>query len=365
MRSSLLLLCVLATSCATLADEGRGDQDLPSSLSGPFRQLRHGRRCIEDPETREQFCTGIDELPDGTSNGLVKYPGRPPSRSPAALVRGDLHVILYVARGKEGEPTDRIARMESKDARKFDDLVDVLPLDRPDEGKQIGDPYALEVDGKVVLYYSSPTGGIFRARAADAAGNSFAKDGPITLDGPKSAAETDAPRAPSVLRLPDGRFRLFYASGALIFEASGDGLAFTRLGPVMTLSRTVDPTTLPEGVRPPFDDVAVDDPSVDRVITAGDRVLYRMHYTGRDGRGGSSIGYAGRFGDSGVFTKENGFVYGGKLPGGLTANSHANAPAVARFPSGFALLYANQDTGETSQRIGIAIAPQSMYLPWQ
>ena len=364
MNRLLLLLSVLATSCATLADVGRGDQDLPSALSGPFRQLRHGRQCVEDPDTHEQFCNGVDELPEGTSNGQAKYPGRPPSRSPTALVRGDLHVILFVARGKEGEPTDRIARMESKDARKFDDLVDVIPLDRPDEGKQIGDPFALDVDGKVVLYYSSPTGGIFRARAPDAAGTTFAKDGPITLDGVKDSVETDPPRAPSVLRMPDGTFRLFYASGALIFEAQGDGLRFSRLGPVMTLSPTVDPTTLPEGVRPPFDDAAVDDPYVDRVVTAAGHVLYRMHYTGRDVRGGSSIGFGGRFGDSGLFTKEKGFVYGGKLPGGFTANAHANAPAVARFPGGFALLYANQDTGEPSQRIGVAIAPQSMYLPW-
>ncbi len=359
-----LLGCALLCACATLADAGRGDVDLPNVFSGPFRTLKRARRCYDDPTTGQQFCVGDDELPEGTQNGIAKYPGLPPSRSPSALVRGPLHVILFVGRGKEGSATDRIARLESKDARKFDDVVDVLPLDRPDEGASIGDPWALDVDGKVTLYYSSPTGGIFRARARDGlVGSSFDKDGPIALEGAASPLETEPARAPSVM-LFGGRYRLFYASGAHLFEAeSTDGLRFRRLGVALAPSASVDPATLPEGVRPPFDDASVDDPCVDRILTPAGRVLVRLLYTGRDKSGGSSIGYAGRFGDEGAFEKRAGFVYGGKLPGGLTKNSHANAPAVARFDD-FALLYANQDTGESIQRLGVAISPQTISLPY-
>lgn len=360
---ALVALAALA-SCATLADAGKGDVDLPNVLSGPFRSLKHGRTCFEDPTTSELSCVGVDELPEGTQNGVPRYPGLPPSRSPSVLVRGAMHVVLYVARGKEGAPTDRLARLESKDARKFDDVVDVLPLDRPDEGASIGDPWAMDDGGRVVLYYSSPTGGIFRARATDGlAGNAFAKDGPVTLTGAKDARETDPPRALSVVAF-GGVYRLFYASGGHLFEAEGtDGLTFARRGVVLSPSASVDPTTLPSGVRPPFDDAALDDPCVDRTITPAGRVLYRLLFTGRDKAGGSSIGYAGRFGDAGAFEKAAGFVYGGKLPGGLTTNSHANAPAVARF-DGFALLFANRDTGESSQRLGIAVSPQTLFLPY-
>jgi hypothetical protein len=358
MRSiSLVVLYVASTACATLAGEGRGDVDLPNTLTGPFRALKRGQQCDGD------VCTGVNELPSGTSNGIIKYPGNPPARSPSALVRGELHVILYAGRGLEGQPIDRIVRMESRDARTFDDAKDVMTADAMFEGGLMTDPAALDVPGAVWIYYTVPTG-IARAVSTDGSiGASFAKDGKtIALNGAPEAWETDPPRAPSVVRRADGSFHLFYASGKSIGEAtSTDGVNFTRMGLAVGPSVPVDPKTLPEGVRPPFDDDSVDDPSIQRVISAAGRVHYQLHYTGRDARGASSIGFAGRFGDVGKFEKREGFVFGGKLFGDPDGNSHANAPTIARFGT-FALIFANVDH-DRAQKLGIGIAPQRRILP--
>ncbi|MBI2391046.1 MAG: hypothetical protein HYV09_15750 [Deltaproteobacteria bacterium] len=372
LRLPLLGLCVVASACATLAGEGKGDVDLPNALTGPFRALKHGEICDGD------VCTGVDELPPGTSNGTISYPGAPPSRSPSVLVRGtgrdgDLRVVLYAERGPDGRPSERIVRMEAPDARTFEDVQDVLSAGAPFEGGAIGDPCALEVGGAIWLYYATGAGGIARARSTDGLqGRAFEKDaGPIVLGGERNDLwETEPPRAPAVVRLDDGSFHLFYASGASIGEAtSPDGVAFTRLDadpstpvmdPVIGPSEPVDPATLPPGVRLPFDDRAVDDPWVDRGLSAAGRVQYRLHFTGRDRRGGSSIGFAGRFGDSGRFEKRDGFVFGGKLFGDPDGNSHANAPTVARFGD-FALMFASIDY-ERSQKLGIGIAPQRRTL---
>src|SRR5262249_44868676 len=98
-----------------------------------------------------------------------------------------------------------------------------------------------------------------------------------------------------------------------------------------------------------------------RSLTPLGRVLWRVLYTGKDRRGNSSVGYAGRFGDDGVLERKVGFVFGGKLPGTASPNSHANAPAVARFDD-FALVFANIDV-DKGQKIGIGVAPQTRLLP--
>jgi len=353
----LVVLYVSAAACATLAGEGKGDVDLPNTLSGPFRALKRGMQCDGDE------CTGVNELPPGTSNGIIKYPGNPPSRSPSALVRGELHVVLYAGRGLEGQPINRIVRMESTDARTFEDVRDVMTADAPFEDGVMTDPAAVDVQGSVWIYYTVKTG-IARAVSTDGSiGAAFVKDGkPITLTGALEAWETDPPRAPSVLRLDDGTFRMFYASGKSIGEArSADGVTFTRLGLAIGPTPPKDPTTLGEGERPPFDDDSVDDPSVQRIVTAAGRAIYQLHYTGRDRRGGSSIGYAGRFDEGGMWDKRPGFVFGGKLFGDPDGNSHANAPTVARF-SDLALVFANVDH-DRSQKLGIGIAPQTRTLP--
>jgi hypothetical protein len=287
-------------------------------------------------------CTGVNELPAGVPNGAIEYPGTPPSHAPSALVLEGSRVAIYAAR------LDSIVRMVSDDARSFGDLREVLKEPGAD------DPCALTVAGGVWLYYGVGNG-LRVAQSPD--GVSFAPGAPVLING-----EAAVPRAPGVVRLDDGTFYLFYAVDKWIAEAtSRDGINFTRVGIVVVPSAPVDPLTLPEGVRLPFDDASVDDPWVSRTITPLGRVHWHLHYTGRDLRGGSSIGYAGRFGDDGAFEKREGFVFGGKLFGDPDGNSHANAPTIARFAD-YALIYADFDV-DRAQKIGIGIAPQRRLLP--
>lgn len=331
-RLFIILLC----GCATLASEGRGDVDLPNTLTGPFRALKRAKSCSDD------VCTGVNELPSGVPNGVIQYPGNPPARAPSALVLEGMRVALYASRASG------IVRMTSEDARTFVEAGEVIKEPGAD------DPCALAVPGGVALYYGV-AGGLRVAQSPD--GATFGPSTAVTI-----AGEGAVPRAPGVVRLDDGSFHLFYAVDKWIAEATSlDGVSFTRVGIVVTPSAPVDPATLPEGVRLPFDDESVGDPWVSRTLTSLGRVHYQLHYTGRDLRGGSSIGYAGRFGDEGAFEKRDGFVFGGKLFGDPDGNSHANAPTVARFGD-FALIYADFDV-DRAQKIGIGIAPQRRLLP--
>jgi hypothetical protein len=287
-------------------------------------------------------------------------------------------VVLYAARDLLADQPATIVRMESADARDFSaDVQTVLVADRPFEAGAIGDPWAVEVNDGVWLYYAvvaPPAGakpgqvpGIARARSIDGtAGRAFVKDAAplLTVQGAQ-AWERSPPRAPSVVRLDDGSFRLFYVAGDSIGEAiSADGVSFVRVAdnPVLAPSPPVDPATIATGVKAPFDDLAVDDPCVDRVVTPAARVLWRVMYTGRDRRDGAAIGFAGRFGDSGALQHHEGSVFGGRL--------HGNSPAIARFGN-FALLYTNVDenSGEPSvdpkrQVLGVAITPTRIRLPY-
>ncbi len=369
-RARLVLLGVvpIAAACATLAGAGAGDVDLPSNLVGPFRELKNAKEC------RGSVCTGVNELPADALDGLISVPPGTLVRAGATLRLGtgdDLHLALFAAHDVGPSPAT-IVRMESPDARSYaaSDLSVALAADQAWEGGAIGDPWVVRAEAGVWLYYSvhpvagqsAQTPGIARARASDAAGTSFTKDGLVTIDGPLGSWETDPPRAPSVGRDDAGRWHLFYGSGAAIGEAVGDdGLHFTRVGQAPVLSAAPPaPADLPAGVQPPFDDLAVDDPCVERVITPAGRVLWRVLYTGLDQRTGSGIGYAARYGDSGPLTRNDASVYSTKL--------HARAPALARFGE-FALLFPTQDTTTQAswdpkkQAIGVAVTPVRVYLP--
>ncbi|GAC1575776.1 MAG: hypothetical protein NVS3B20_07420 [Polyangiales bacterium] len=180
-------LFLVAAGCATLADKGEGDADLASALSGPFRSLHRNRSCTDVDGT----CTGENELPPGVPSGIIKYPGRPHSRSPTVLVRdpsaamnGDLRLVLYAARDLDSSTSSSIVRMEAFDARTFNDVAEVMRADLPYEGGSMSDPWAIQVGAEIWLYYAiAPTGkpgqvaGIARARSTDGTvGRSFAKD---------------------------------------------------------------------------------------------------------------------------------------------------------------------------------------------
>jgi hypothetical protein len=353
-------MSALVGACATLASDGDGAANLPSVLSGPFRSLANAYSC-----DAEGVCTGIDELPLGTSDGIAHYPISLELEGPSVLVRGDQQVVLYAGSG-----VARIERLEATDARTFTGATAVVNIDQPYEGDAIGDAAAVDVSvagvASVWLFYAVKPGtskpgstpGIALARSTDGRlGTAFVKAPAVVFDGSgsKGAWETEPPRAPSVVQLDDGTFRMFYASGLAIGEAtSSDGTRFTRLDADPSTPE-IDPvfTAAPAATPTPFDVGSVDDPCVDRIVTPAGRTLYRMMYTGRDGAGGIAVGYAGRYGDSGVFDHGAGPVFGPKV--------HGHAPAIARF-DGYALLYPVQDN-DSADAIGIAVTPPSLYLP--
>lgn len=314
MRRARALLGVLfAVSCATTGAEGEGDRDLPSVGVGPFRKL-------EGAEVA----------------GLAPFvlDGRGPNYREPAVLDDHGETLLYAVAHRE-DGADVIVRTRATDGRAFygaasdigHDPAVVLVPDATWEASALTGPFAVRVGQEIWLYYAAGEG-IGIARSSDG-GITFRKEpAPIfTPDHDAAPWEGTAVRAPSVVVLPDGRFRLFYASGVSIGEAeSADGLHFRRLDadpstveldPVLVPSRPPAPGDLArnenenenENAKPPFDMVAVSDPSASLRTTSAGRLLVRVLYTGVGDGGATAIGYAGRFGDMGPLTRNAVPVY--------------------------------------------------------
>ncbi len=118
--------------------------------------------------------------------------------------------------------------------------------------------------------------------------------------------ESTEVHAPTVFTLPDGRIRMFYASGVSIGEAESiDGVHFTRVDPdpstpaiepVLGPAPPAPPGSLLPNEKPPFDTASVSDPCASIRFTSADRHQVRVLYTGGDAAGVTAIGFAGRFG---------------------------------------------------------------------
>ncbi|AKV02757.1 hypothetical protein AKJ09_09420 [Labilithrix luteola] len=353
MRRAGLLVALLAVSCATTGAEGEGDRDLPSVGVGPFRKLADA----EVPSVAPFLLEGRGS----------NY------REPAVLDDHGDTLLYAVARRDDG--ADVIVRTRATDGRAFfgagGDIghspAVVLVPDAPWEGGALGGPFAVRVGQEIWLYYAA-AGGIGLARSSD--GFSFHKEpGPIFVADPNAARWEQSPvRAPSVVVLPDGRFRLFYASGVSIGEAeSTDGLRFRRLDadvataeldPVLAPSAPPAPGSLAPHEKPPFDMVAVSDPSASLRTTSAGRLLVRVLYTGVTDSAVTAIGYAGRFGDTGPLTRNPVPVY----------SVHQGEAAPALMDRGeTSMLYVQQIRRGTSDTtypaVAGAVAPVTVTLP--
>jgi hypothetical protein len=229
----------------------------------------------------------------------------------------------------------------------------------------LGGPCALMVTGQLWLYYAA-SGGIGLAQSSD--GLTFMKQSaPVLTPDPGATWETTTPHAPSVAVFPDGSWHMMYGAGVAIGEAtSPDGINWTRVddNPIFVPSPTVDPSTLPAGVPPPFDEGQVDDPMLAPQTTVDGRLQVRVLYTGYGSPPGttgraSAIGFAARFGDSGLLTSQPDPVY--------TASLHENAPAFFEW-SGGSLLYVSEDNTSLSTTmpfpsIAAGYAPATDTLP--
>lgn len=359
-----LPLALLGTiACGTIASPGGGDLNLPTADVGPFTPL-----------SEAEVAAG-DVPPFVFLEEAAQY--REPSAIPATGDTSSPAVILYaVARGASG---DVIVRTSADDGRSFyGDTVDqqshashrapvVLHPTQSWEGASLAGPSAVRVGSEVRLYYAA-AGGIGLAKSSDGGLTFQAQPQPILQQDSGAAWESTPPRAPSVAAFPDGNFHMLYAAGNAIGEAvSADGESgWKRVGgnPVLVASPHVDPSTLPAGVPPPFDEGAVDDPWLIPDVDSAGRLIVRVLYTGYSAPLGASsrasaIGVAGRFGASGSFTKQPAPVY--------SAQSGEAAPALLQFGGDQALLYVQQlnstlDMAHPFFAIAAAYAPASSML---
>ncbi len=350
MKRALLLFVVAA--CATTGAAGEGDKNLPSSGVGPFRKLD-----VDEVKGIAPFV--LDDLPS-------QY------REPAALQDGD-ETLLFAVAARDGR--DVIVRTRALDGRTFYGTSAqfgakprvVLEPDAPWEGGALSGPAVVRApSGEVLLYYAA-AGGIGVARSTDG-GVTFRKDAanPILarLAGlardASSAWETTELRGPSVYVLPDGRFRLLYASGVAIGEAeSADGVRFTRLqpSPVLGPAPAPAPGSLLPNEKPPFDTASVADPCAAPRMTPAGRLQIRVLYTGRNEAGASTIGLAARYGTDGPLERQPVAVY--------AVGQKEVAPAFVERSEG-SFLYVEQERRDGSRAyraIAGAFAPGNVRLP--
>jgi hypothetical protein len=336
---------LLALSCATTGAEGEGDRNLPTVGVGPFRKLA--------PDE----VTGI--APFVFDDRVAIY------REPAVLAEGQGATILYVVGKPNGK--DVIVRTRADDGRAFygssSDFGKVPPIvlsaDLPWEGPALAGPFALRAPDGVTLYYAA-AGGIGVARSSD--GITFRKElEPVLVRDPTSAWESTEVHAPTVYVLPDGRFRMFYASGSSIGEAeSTDGVHFTRLGPdpVLRPALPAAPGSLLPNEKPPFDTARVGDPCASLRTTPSGRLHIRVLYTGADAAGATAIGFAARFGETGPLERQASPVY--------SVGAKESAPALLDIGDA-SYLYVQQDRRVderlTYTAIAAAYAPGSTHLP--
>lgn len=339
------LLCAVLAACATTGAAGEGDRDLPSAGVGPFRKLE-----VDEVKGIAPFVL------DGEQ---ALY------REPTALQEGG-DTWLFAVSARDGR--DVVVRTRAHDGRTFYGTsahfgarpAVVLEPDAAWEGGGLSGPSILRgPSGEVLLYYAAE-GGIGLARSQD--GVTFIKDprSPIFARDPTVAWETTQVRAPSVYVLPDGRFRLLYASGVSIGEAeSEDGVRFRRLGtaPVLEPAPEPPPGSLLPNEKPPFDTASVGDPCASPRITPAGRLHIRILYTGRNAEGASTIGFAARHGADGPLARQPVAVY--------AVGQKEAAPAFVEA-GGASFLYVEQekrDGNRTYIAIAGAVAPGNLDLP--
>jgi hypothetical protein len=325
------LALVLLTSCATLAETAGGDQNLPSAGGGPFRKLQGA----------EVHGTAPYLLDDATAS----------YRQPTALPLGGTEVALYFVMHDKTGGHDVIARSHAVDGRSFYGATQdfghspklVLASDQAWEAPDLSHPSVVATGGGVWLYYTS-NGSVGLARSTD--GLAFTKASGPVLDGGIDSA--------SVAQLPDGTFRMMFAQGGSIYEASSaDGATWKREG--------ADPVLAP---APPFDTLAVVDPCLVPRVTAAGRLHIRVLYTGLSPDGdasvpASTIGFAARYGeDSAPLARSTTAAY--------AIGKHERSPALFEWDGG-SFLYVDQDQSTLSasgyRAIAAGVSPPQITLP--
>lgn len=327
--------------CGVKAPPSGGDENLPNAQAGPFRVLRDGEMPPKDriiPFALRRRGTRNPSALDG--DGLSETPD----------------VMLYVAATEsgngEGDPVS-ILRFDAADGRSFPPLdpdATVLEASESWEGGIVDAPSVLRVGAEVWMYYGA-AGGIGLATSAD--GLTFTKvAGPVFGPSGDSGWESGAvPSDPSVVRMDDGTFRMFYEAGVGIGEArSLDGTSWERVSNEPAIW-PVPPPDFPapeeDSVYEPFDDVTVGDPdAVLDTSTLGRRIL-RVYYAGSNRIGLWQLGMAARYVGESVLQRAYGPVLG---------NAYApKGPSVVFFDA-FTLVFFTAPSSSTDDASAPAIA---------
>lgn len=353
-------------ACATLADGGGGDQNLPNAVAGPFRAIeqeelgnvRSAPNAIDDDEELTRDPSVLDEDGDPATYDVLGF------------------FAKTVETGADPDPLaapTAIVRHRALDARSFDRSPEVVlqPADAW-EGGTIGAPHVIRVGADLFLYYEA-AGGIGLARSVDG-GAAFTREaGPVLSAAPVGGGANSpgvweagaVPRSPGVVRLWDGSFRMFYEvpgedGAASIGEAtSSDGVSWTRIGQGPALAPSVTGLPLGEGEEP-YDSASVGAPFPLLAESAEGRQILRVYYAARDRLGGAVVGLAARVGADGPLERAASPVFG------TSGSLGPRDPCVVDYGN-FALLFVTQRAGRSAGKnypaVGVGVAPAQATLP--
>ena len=347
MRRFAAALSILAGACATLADTGGGDQNLPNARVGPFREI--AQEELGNSRVAPYALRDDDDFPRDVS--VLDVDGDPATLEAWGFVA---RTVPDPAVDPDPEaPPAAILRHLALDGRSFDrNPISVLEPSEAWEGGTVGAPSALRVGTEVWLYYGGAEG-IGLAISAD--GTNFTRQGDDPVLGiAEGGWEQSAPRNPGVIRLADGSFQMFYdaesGAGPAIGEAkSVDGVTWTRVGaaPAIAPEAAIDAA----GAEAPWPLVAE---------SAEGRSIEYLYYGAIDGDGRATLAIAAREGASGPFQRGTGAVFGASGSLGPTQ------PCVVRYPE-YTLLFATQLAGTSSAQrypaVAIGVAPATITLP--
>lgn len=294
MRLIVGIFALTLAGCATLADGGGGDLDLPSAAAGPFRALRTdelidrvGPYVARDASWLPRDVSVLDDDGDLETPSITGYFAANIEANPEAMA-----------------PPSAIVTLTAIDGRSFGfQRTTALEPELAWEGGWVGAPSALRVGDEVWLYYASEAG---IGLAKSVGGGAFTRlPGPVLTRGGEAWEAGSAPTSPSVIRMPDGTYALFYEvrtsdGGAKIGEAtSSDGEVFTRVGGGPVLAPGDD-----------YDAASVGSPSAVLARTREGREVTRLYYTAVDGEGQQTIALAARFGAGAPFVRAATPVFG-------------------------------------------------------
>lgn len=346
-RVGYAAMAYVLCACATMAEPGGGDANLPNAGIGPFRALRPGE--IGNSRSAPNALFDKDTFPRDLS---------------AIDLDGDLNtfeIAGYAAQGDEGgdpaAPPRLIARYAALDARSFDRSGDiVLEPSSAWEGGFVGQPSVLLADGQVWMYYAAE-GGIGLAKSAD--GFVFTRESSPVLAADSSGWEGGAiPKSPSVLRLSDGSFLMFYASESdgvsrIGEAASADGIAWERLGKRAVL----EPSASSEASFA-YDGASLGSPCALLSQSQSGETLLLLYYGAKNQEGRVTIGLAARFGSGGIFVKATSPVFG------AGSTREPREPSVLIYKD-FSFLFATQkqDVGALEPAVSVGVAPGVAPMP--